>query len=202
MSRPQNPFPSQRASYTWLVQRRISNVGLLWNKASDAWLGIPAFTAKDRKASFAELVAQNLLIEVIVEGLTVPLYLLTKDQHFLDAVLTTEHFKPRLEFIAPLDPLLWDRQLVRELFDFDYKWEIYTPVNQRRFGHYVLPILYGTQFIGRIELKNKRQEGHLELTNYWLEAGINLTAALKGELNSTLKQMAEFNGCLTWDSFN
>ena len=37
-----------------------------------------------------------------------------------------------------------------ELFDFDYKWEIYTPAAQRKYGFYVLPILYGERFIGRI----------------------------------------------------
>ncbi|WP_314064831.1 DNA glycosylase AlkZ-like family protein [uncultured Vagococcus sp.] len=199
LTRNQNPFPSQQAFYTWMVQRRISNVGFLWNKASDAWLGI-GFKAADRQKSFDELLKQNALIELIIEGLTAPLYLLKKDQHFLETVLTTERFTPRLEFIAPLDALIWDRKLISALFDFDYKWEIYTPVEQRQFGHYVLPILYGNRFIGRIELKVNRQAQHLELANYWLEDKEKLTKTIENKTNAALKQMALFNDCLTWET--
>ena len=62
-----------------------------------------------------------------------------------------------MEFLAPLDNLIWDRELIKELFDFDYKWEIYTPVKDRKFGYYVLPVLYGEDFAGRIETaRNKK----------------------------------------------
>lgn len=198
----QNLFPSQDAFYLWMVQRRISNVGFLWNKASDAWLGIPGFKADNRKNSFTELLTQDALIELTVEGLTDSLYLLKKDHHFLETVLTIDKFVPRLEFIAPLDALIWDRKLISALFDFDYKWEIYTPVSKRLYGHYVLPILYGNRFIGRIELKVKRLEQHLELTNYWLEDGVTLTKSLEKKINTALKGMAVFNNCLTWDSLS
>ena len=49
------------------------------------------------------------------------------------------------------------RTLINELFDFDYKWEIYTPENQREYSYYVLPILYGDRFIGRIEVVSDRK---------------------------------------------
>ena len=49
----------------------------------------------------------------------------------------------RRGFIGPLDNLIWDRDLIRWLFDFDYTWEVYKPAEQRQYGHYVLPVLYG-----------------------------------------------------------
>ena len=48
-----------------------------------------------------------------------------------------------MAFIGPLDNLIWDRDLIRWLFEFDYTWEVYKPAAQRQYGHYVLPVLYG-----------------------------------------------------------
>lgn len=64
----------------------------------------------------------------------------------------------RLEFIAPLDPLLWDRKFIATLFDFDYKWEIYTPKEKRIYGHYVLPVLQDANFVGRIEFAKEADQ--------------------------------------------
>lgn len=195
-----NHFETEQDFYTWIVKRRISNVGFLWNKASDAWLGIPGFKAKNRQDSFAHLAEQGELIKLTVSGLTEPLYLLKNDEPFLTDVLKGPVLSKRLEFIAPLDALIWDRKLIKQLFHFDYKWEIYTPADQRKYGHYVLPILYGSDFIGRIELKNNRQEAHLSLENYWLEDAVKLTATLKKKLNNALSSFARFNACQTWDT--
>ena len=46
---------------------------------------------------------------------------------------------------------MWDRRLLRELWDFDYIWEVYVPEAKRRWGYYVLPILFGDRLVGRIE---------------------------------------------------
>ena len=59
--------------------------------------------------------------------------------------------KPRMSFLAPLDPLMWDKALIQSLWDFTYAWEIYTPAVKRKYGYYTLPILYGDRFVGRIE---------------------------------------------------
>jgi uncharacterized protein YcaQ len=69
---------------------------------------------------------------------------------------------------------MWDRNMIHELFDFHYRWEVYTPVVKRQFGYYVLPILYGDEFIGRIEPvfdKNK----NLVIKNLWFEKPWNKT---------------------------
>ena len=65
-----------------------------------------------------------------------------------------------MTFLAPLDPLVWDRDLLRELFGFDYVWEVYVPEHKRRWGYYVLPILFGDRLVGRIEPRIDRARGH------------------------------------------
>ena len=79
-----------------------------------------------------------------VEGMKDRLYACLR-RELLKAV-ENQKFKARCEFLAPLDNMLWDRSSLPS--GFDYKWEIYTPVHQRRYGHYVLPVLYGRPFCG------------------------------------------------------
>lgn len=48
----QDPFPSPLDGLCWRVARRVGGVGLLWNRASDAWLDVRKLSAKDRNAAF------------------------------------------------------------------------------------------------------------------------------------------------------
>ncbi|MHA1672593.1 MAG: DNA glycosylase AlkZ-like family protein, partial [Promethearchaeota archaeon] len=54
--------------------------------------------------------------------------------------------------IAPLDPLVYDRDQVLALFDFEYLWEVYKPIKDRRWGYYVYPLLWKGNFVGRWEV--------------------------------------------------
>jgi uncharacterized protein YcaQ len=76
-------------------------------------------------------------------------------------------------FLAPLDPLCWDRDLLRRLFAFDYVWEVYVPEAKRRWGYYVLPILYGDRIVGRIEPRLERRTRSLRIVDLWWEPGFD-----------------------------
>jgi hypothetical protein len=93
--------------------------------------------------------------------------------------------------LAPLDNLLWDRKLIAALFGFDYKWEVYTPAADRRYGYYVLPLLYEDRFIGRFEPVANRKSGELVVENWWWEQGVTpnqeMTAALKRCLSAFVR---------------
>ncbi len=65
--------------------------------------------------------------------------------------------------MSPFDPVLWDRERVRLLFDFDQVLEIYKPAEARRYGYYCLPILAGDRLIARIDLKAERKAGYLHV---------------------------------------
>jgi uncharacterized protein YcaQ len=80
---------------------------------------------------------------------------------------------PGVAFLAPLDPLAWDRDLLRRLFGFDYVWEVYVPAARRRWGYYVLPILWGDRFVGRIEPRIDRRADVLRVIGLWWEDGFD-----------------------------
>lgn len=62
--------------------------------------------------------------------------------------------------------------MLEMLFDFTYRWEVYTPVAKRKYGYYVLPVLYNDQFIARFEAEPVRQAGEFVIKNWWWEPEI------------------------------
>ncbi|HEY5731304.1 MAG TPA: crosslink repair DNA glycosylase YcaQ family protein [Anaerolineales bacterium] len=71
-------------------------------------------------------------------------------------------------FLAPLD-IVSARGRARKLFDFDYVWEVYVPASKRRWGYYVLPILYGDDLVARLDPKLDRTTMTLEIKGFWHE---------------------------------
>ncbi|MBQ5341480.1 MAG: YcaQ family DNA glycosylase, partial [Oscillospiraceae bacterium] len=187
---------ADRDSFTdWRILRRIGAVGMLWNRRSDAWLGIE-MTAQQREESFERLERSGNITGIEVDGIRFPFYVLSADMPMMKAVMNGQaDTKQRLEFLAPLDPMLWDRKLIEALWGFRYSWEIYTPAAKRQYGYYVLPIIYGDRFIGRIEPRADRKAGTLIVNGIWLESGVKQTKTLTGRIDSAARRLARFNGC-------
>lgn len=190
-----NPFPDEASLTDWRIRRRIGAVGLLWNRNSTAWLGIN-MTTEQRNAAFARLEKSGSIVPLQVEGIRFPLYLLSEDLPLLESVIDGQaDTKARLEFLAPLDPMLWDRKLIEAVWDYQYSWEIYTPAVKRKYGYYVLPIVYGDRFVGRIEPKADRKTNTLTVQNVWLEPGVRKTKPLSGKIDKAAQRLARLNDC-------
>lgn len=191
------PLPGELEHQKWRVLRRIGAVGLLWNRASDAWLNIWGLKADERNNVFRQLLNEANIFAVTVEQMKDVLYCRSEDLPLIEAVLNNPAPKYRCELIAPLDSLIWDRKLINQLFGFDYTWEIYTPAIKRKFGYYVLPLLYGENFIGRVEAIAERKTRVLVVKNIWYENGVKQTKKLRTALDDCFKRFAIFNGCET-----
>jgi uncharacterized protein YcaQ len=100
----------------------------------------------------------------------------------------------RLRFLNPFDPLIRDRLRTRRMFNFDYRIEVFVPAARRHHGYYVLPILEGERFIGRINVKHWRQTGQLLVTGLWFEAGHQLTRGRQRDLETALERLRRFTG--------
>ena len=81
---------------------------------------------------------------------------------------------PSVAFLPPFDPLVWDRVLLGSLFHFDYVWELFVPPAKRRWGWYVLPLLFRDRLVGRIEPRIDRAGGRVEMIDLWWEYGSRL----------------------------
>jgi len=140
------------------------------------WAGLGPAT--DRPGLRDELVEAGALVPVEVEGFRRLRFVIADEVPILDAataaVASGEPIAdPGVSFLAALDPLAWDRDLLRALFDFDYIWEVYVPGPRRRHGYYTLPILYGDRFVGRLDPKADRKAGTLAILGLWWEDGFD-----------------------------
>lgn len=188
------PFSNDDAFIDWYVLRRLDSVGFLWNKNGGAWLGYFIQSKSNRSQSLKRLLDNGLITTCNIESFSEPFYMTKKVADELNVYLTSsKKSKKEVRFIAPLDNLLWDRDLVLQLFDFHYRWEVYTPLVKRQYGYYVLPILYGHDLIGRIEFDYYRGETSLSVKQIWFEPSFKQTksfdAALERALNLFLNYL-------------
>lgn len=190
-----DPLPDEFEHQKWRVLRRIGAVGLLWNRPSDAWLNIGGLKTPQRTEAFKELLDEGKILQVKADGLKDLFFCQAEDLFLIETVLQTDTFKPRCELIAPLDCMMWDRKLIRALFGFEYTWEIYTPADKRKYGFYVLPLLYSGSFIGRVEAVADTKNSTLVVKNIWYENGIRQTKKLQTAVNGCIKRFAKFNEC-------
>ena len=143
--------------------------------ANDVFSGIgtakpdPRFPeSPGRNALREELVERGELVPVQVEGVTGRRFVLREEVAHLEA---PSQPAPSVALLPPFDALVWDRRLLGELFGFDYVWELFIPPDRRRWGWYVLPILFGDRFVGRIEPRIDSAQSRVEIVDLWWEDG-------------------------------
>jgi uncharacterized protein YcaQ len=132
-------------------------------KATADWPGHPGRTALRQ-----ELIETGALVAVDVEGVRGKRYVLEDEVPLLEA---PPEPPPSVAFLSPFDPLVWDRALLASLFGFDYVWDLFQPAAKRRFGWYVLPILFRERFVGRLEPRIDRDGRRVEVLGLWWEDG-------------------------------
>jgi uncharacterized protein len=121
-----------------------------------------------RTALREELVASGELVPVDVENVRGKRFVLGAE---VDLLEDPPEPAPSVAFLPPFDPLVWDRGLLGSLFEFEYVWELFVPPAKRRWGWYVLPVLFGDRLVGRIEPRFDRVGGRAEVLGLWWEDG-------------------------------
>ena len=136
------------------------------------------------------LLGKEALCKVEIEGVARPWFCLKDDA---ERFTETEPLQATF-FLAPLDPLIYDRERTRDLFEFDYTWEVYTPEAKRRWGYYVLPILHNGTLVGRLDPKIDRKTGTLQVRSLTLEPDADVVSVAQ-----RLRSFAHFLGMKTLD---
>lgn len=184
------PFQDDKDFARWYIKRRIGAVGLVWNKNGGTWLGFYVSDKNLRTQIIHELVDDGDLLELQIEDSKEKFYIRSEDADLLGKPAR----KNVAQFIAPLDNLIWDRGLIEELFDFSYSWEVYTPAAKRKFGYYVLPVLYKNQFIARFEPEPNRGKKTLQIKNWWWEPGVAVNNQMFAALENAFARFSNFLG--------
>ncbi|MCI4317587.1 MAG: winged helix DNA-binding domain-containing protein, partial [Thermoplasmata archaeon] len=102
--------------------------------------------------------------------------------------------QPRTTLLSPFDNLISDRNRVERLFGFRFRLEIYVPPAQREFGFFVLPILHGDRFIGRVDPMMDRASGRLVVNAVHRERDAPRTRDVGEAVGSAVLDLARFLG--------
>jgi uncharacterized protein YcaQ len=151
----------------------------------------------ERTALRKELVDLGALVPVDVERLRGKRFVLAEEVALLAA---PPEPPPTVAFLPPFDSLLWDTALLASLFDFEYVWEGFFPPARRRWGYYVLPILFGDRLVGRIE--PRIENATVQVLNVWWENGFVPTGEFVAAMRDALRAYLCFAGAtrLDWAS--
>lgn len=129
-----------------------------------------------------------------VEGLNgEPCYALSD---VLESMMQSPNGEPHLHILSPFDNLIIDRRWVKAFFDgFEYTIECYVPAPKRKYGYFVLPIVWGDRFVARLDSKADRKPKTFVIKRLLFEPGFDAYDAVLPALVDKLRAFAVFNGC-------
>ena len=151
-----------------------------------------------RANSFMKKEVQNILKQKVHEGCIERHIFNEKEELFcakgkLDVELkNTEDY---LKILSPFDNAVIHREKLKDIFDFDYKIECYTPKEKRVYGYFSLPILFNDAFVARVDCKAFREDGVLEIIHLHFEENVIDIDAFAYLFAKEIKKYALFNGC-------
>ena len=133
---------------------------------------------KEADARIATLYEQGIIVPVSIEGSKERWIALAQDLPLLEELdagripsgwqTLGPSTQDEVTFVAPLE-IVSARKRANQVFDFEYIWEVYKPLAKRRWGYYVLPILYGDNLVARLDPKLDRKTMTLHIKGFWLE---------------------------------
>jgi uncharacterized protein YcaQ len=154
-----------------------------------------------RTALREELVDDGELVPVEIEGVRGKRFVLEEEVGLLER---PPEPPPSVAFLPPFDPVVWDRGLLGSLFGFEYVWELFHPPAKRRWGWYVLPMLFRDRLVGRIEPRIDRAGGQVQVLGLWWEDSFapRRTEGFVDAMRDALRAYLQFGGAtrLEWPS--
>lgn len=145
-----------------------------------------------------QLASEGLVRAVSIQGI--------KEQGWLDEALlpALENLRrgrgwpTKTTFLSPFDNLIWNRGRMAELWDMDYKVEIYTPAARRIYGYYNMPILHRGKLVGVMDPSLNRKDGSLTIRALHLQPGVKPTDSLAKAIAKSLDDFLAFLGGTDW----
>ncbi|WP_246479574.1 winged helix-turn-helix domain-containing protein [Kaustia mangrovi] len=181
--------PSRAETVDWACREALARLGFATHGELAAFWDL---VSPEEARAWAEAENGRDIVEIAVEGADGRL---RKAWAFNEIEGRLDDLAPpskTLRLVSPFDPAIRDRRRAERLFGFDYRIEVFVPANKRTYGYYVLPILEGDRFVGRIDLKAHRGDGVLEARGLWLEPRMRLTPSRETGLRRALDRLARF----------
>ena len=197
---------SIRDSEDFFARKTIAFLGMMREKRFRAgWSDAieRTVTQKEERNKLGELYERRIVVSLRMEGSHERWITLAENVPLLDRLESGEippEWKPvglstmeEVTFLAPLD-MVSARGRAKQVFDFEYVWEVYKPVHQRRWGYYTLPILYGDDLVARLDPKLDRSTGEFQILGFWLEKDAPKDEAFANALANGLRRFVKMSG--------
>ncbi len=181
-------FPTPQEFCRFLTHRALQAHGF----ATEQEIGYLRKGIKaDLKTTLKKMLAEGEIIEVTIQGLA---------GHYLTTPAALKRLdggrlQRNVHILSPFDNLVIQRKRVQQLFGFDYQIECYVPPPKRKFGYYCLPVIWGDQFVARMDSKADRQRRVFIIRNLIFEPGFRRFDVVLPAFADKLRQLADFNGC-------
>lgn len=160
-------------------------------------------TVAEAEKKLSMLIEQGTVRQLKVEGSVETWLTLAEDIPLLESLEAGRVPKPwrplgpsteeEVIFLAPLD-MVSARGRAKQVFEFEYVWEVYKPVHQRHWGYYTLPILYGDDLVARLDPKLDRKTNTLQVLGFWLEDDAPKDGSFASALGRGLARFAKLVG--------
>lgn len=170
----------RNAALERLVARSLEAQGIATAHCVAEYFRLPI---RDVKALLAQQAAAGVVEQVQVPEVNEPAYLPLGTK-------IPRKIEPDLRLISPFDSMVFNRKRLERFFNFEYRIEIYVPEPKRRYGYYVFPMLFGDEFVGRVDLKADRSRSVLHAKSVHFEAGWESQA--QQPLLAELERMAQW----------
>jgi len=184
---------SDRKEYQRALTLMIAKASRLVSpsRATEQWQAVGK--TKDI-AGFLDLTEKSgELFSLTVEGWKGKVFAPTGDE---DIWRSPPEPEPAARFMAPLDPLLWNRKLFAEIYGHEYTWEIYKQQHQRKYGYYCLPVLFGGDYVGLIEPFLRKKDRVLEIRSFHVLDREADTAKFRKAVGAELERFARNLGAV------
>tara|TARA_B100000497_G_scaffold90730_1_gene101220 strand:+ start:543 stop:1430 length:888 start_codon:yes stop_codon:yes gene_type:complete len=187
-------MPSKEEYSRFLIKRYLAANGL--GKISEI-----TYLQKKGKVLISdtldEMIHSGELIQIRVKGQTY--YALPRSLELLNNSLS----RSKLKILSPFDNLLIQRKRTKELFGFDYLLECYVPGPKRKFGYFVLPILWKGNLVARMDCKAERKTSVFRIHSLSVEKAVRDVDSFSNALEKELKAFMTFNGCesIEWHEY-
>ena len=183
-------LPAKDESYRQFILKTLRALGI----ALPAW--VPDYYRLKKKFALPliqQMVTSGEIAQVEIKGWQEPGLYLPENEELIKAAAHNELHATHTTLLSPFDPLTWDRDRARQLFDFDFTIQSYTPAAKRTYGYFPLPILHRGRLVGRLDAKAHRKDGRFEIKGFYLEPGMEPEQKLMREVMTAVNRCAEWH---------
>ena len=186
-------LPTEEETVRLACQRSLKALGVANRKQINNHFMRNMYPNLDERLK--ELAAEEVVLPARIEGEAGPWegeWFIHRETAPLLASIRGDGWEPRTVFLSPFDNLICDRERTEQLFDFHYRIEIYVPKAKRRYGYYVMPLLHGDRFIGRMDSRLDRKTGIYHIHALYPEEAARIDARTGAAVAETLVELARF----------